>query len=269
MKQASAGGVGAGLRRLREERRISQHDIAVATKISPVALEAIERDDITRLPGGIFTRAFVRTYAAHLGLDPDRTLREFVAQFPGAEAEHFPQPAPPPVPEPRNIVARVLVQAGLIGLVLALAVIWLALARSGSSVAEPEERLLAADRIVAARSDVPLLPTVRPVADVVRSAASEAIPAIQEDGPLTIVLTPRANCWVSASADGQPLVERLLGRGEAVVLRARRRVVFKVGDAAAVSMLVNGEIGRELGGPGEVVTTRIESGNYREFLATP
>ncbi len=34
------------------------------------------------LPGGIFSRAFVRSYASEVGLDPDATIQEFIAQFP-------------------------------------------------------------------------------------------------------------------------------------------------------------------------------------------
>ncbi len=47
-----------------------------------MVLEALERDDIKRLPGGIFTRAFLRSYAVEVGLDPDTTVDEFLAQFP-------------------------------------------------------------------------------------------------------------------------------------------------------------------------------------------
>src|SRR5262245_36990962 len=83
--EAMPTGVGAGLRQRREERRISLRQIAASTRISPGALEAIERDDIKRLPGGIFTRAFVRAYATELGLDPERTLAEFLEQFPASD----------------------------------------------------------------------------------------------------------------------------------------------------------------------------------------
>src|SRR5512134_4052123 len=47
-----------------------------------MVLEALERDDIKRLPGGIFTRAFLRSYASEVGLDPGTTVDEFLAQFP-------------------------------------------------------------------------------------------------------------------------------------------------------------------------------------------
>jgi cytoskeletal protein RodZ len=57
------GGFGSRLRDAREGKGITLRQIANATKISMRALEALERNDISRLPGGIFTRAFVRSYA--------------------------------------------------------------------------------------------------------------------------------------------------------------------------------------------------------------
>src|SRR5262249_59570780 len=73
---------GAKLRDARERRGVSLRQIANATKISVAALEALERDDISRLPGGIFSRAFVRSYAIEVGLDPEATIQDFIAQFP-------------------------------------------------------------------------------------------------------------------------------------------------------------------------------------------
>ena len=70
------------MRDVREQRHISLRQIADTTKISIGVLEALERNDISRLPGGIFSRAFVRAYAAHIGVDPERTVREFIAEFP-------------------------------------------------------------------------------------------------------------------------------------------------------------------------------------------
>ena len=72
---------GAKLREARERRGVSLRDIAAHTKFSVAALEALERNDPSRLPGGIFARAFVRSYAAEVGLDPEATVREFVERF--------------------------------------------------------------------------------------------------------------------------------------------------------------------------------------------
>ena len=76
------GGFGSKLREARERRGMSLRQIASATKISIGALEALERNQLSRLPGGIFSRAFVRSYAIEVGLDPDATIQEFIAQFP-------------------------------------------------------------------------------------------------------------------------------------------------------------------------------------------
>jgi hypothetical protein len=73
---------GDRLRQRREERQIDLIAIAGQTKIKLALLEALERDDVSQWPGGIFRRAYVRTYAQMIGLDPDATLREFVELYP-------------------------------------------------------------------------------------------------------------------------------------------------------------------------------------------
>ena len=70
------------MRHVREQRGVSLRQIADATKISVGQLEALERNDISRLPGGIFSRAFVRSYAVEVGADPEQTVRDFLSQFP-------------------------------------------------------------------------------------------------------------------------------------------------------------------------------------------
>src|SRR6266542_4090869 len=75
---------GGKLRLARERRGISLRQIAASTKISVAVLEALERNDISRLPGGIFSRAFVRSYAIEIGVDPEQAVRDFIGQFPDA-----------------------------------------------------------------------------------------------------------------------------------------------------------------------------------------
>lgn len=77
--------LGAQLKRARDERGMSLSDIANRTKISVTALEALERNDLSKLPGGIFGRAFVRAYAGELGLDPDKTVADFHVALEEAE----------------------------------------------------------------------------------------------------------------------------------------------------------------------------------------
>ena len=70
------------MKRLREQRGITLREIADSTKLSVRTLEALERNDVSRLPGGIFSRGLVRAYAEQIGADPDVTVQEFITRFP-------------------------------------------------------------------------------------------------------------------------------------------------------------------------------------------
>ncbi len=71
---------GAYLKRERERRGLALRTISESTKVSVALLEGLEADDISRWPGGIFRRAFVRSYAECVGLDADDVVRRFEHQ---------------------------------------------------------------------------------------------------------------------------------------------------------------------------------------------
>jgi hypothetical protein len=73
---------GPRLRAERERRGISIETIASVTKVGGDLWEALERNDFSRWPSGIFARAFVRDYARAIGLDADETVNEFCRLFP-------------------------------------------------------------------------------------------------------------------------------------------------------------------------------------------
>jgi transcriptional regulator with XRE-family HTH domain len=85
---------GARLKHERERRKISIESIAESTKILGALLEGLERDDVSRWPIGLYRRAFFRSYAQAIGVDPETTLREFLERFP--EPEPLPLPVEPP-----------------------------------------------------------------------------------------------------------------------------------------------------------------------------
>src|SRR4029077_12592998 len=73
---------GARLRQRRERQHIALSTIAEQTKIKVSLLEALERDDVSHWPSGIFRRAFIRAYAHAIGLEPDVIVREFLEIYP-------------------------------------------------------------------------------------------------------------------------------------------------------------------------------------------
>jgi len=68
---------GQELREQRESRGISLDDVSVSTRVSMRHLQALEGDRFTELPGGVFNRGIVRSYAMCCGMDVDDTVRRF------------------------------------------------------------------------------------------------------------------------------------------------------------------------------------------------
>ena len=73
--------LGEELRRRREERGTSLNDISEATRIGTRFLKAIESDSFSILPGGIFTRSFIRAYAKQVGMNEDEAITLYQQQI--------------------------------------------------------------------------------------------------------------------------------------------------------------------------------------------
>jgi cytoskeleton protein RodZ len=68
---------GEQLRLAREARGISLKEISEQTRISTQYLEAIEKDEYKKLPGGIFNRSFIKAYARSVGFDENEALEAY------------------------------------------------------------------------------------------------------------------------------------------------------------------------------------------------
>lgn len=73
---------GPNLRRIRIQHGVSLQQIATETNVSEVLWAAMERNDFSRWPNGIFARAYIRDYAKIIGADPDAAVDEFCRWFP-------------------------------------------------------------------------------------------------------------------------------------------------------------------------------------------
>lgn len=88
---------GPELRRARERRGLALEEIAETTKVNVALFRGLENNDVSRWPSGLFRRAFIRSYAQAVGLDPEDTCRRFVRFFP-EEGDTVPEmrAVPPP-----------------------------------------------------------------------------------------------------------------------------------------------------------------------------
>jgi cytoskeleton protein RodZ len=282
MASDRASDFGTKLRAARERKGVSLRQIASKTKISIALLEALERNDVARLPGGIFSRAFVRSYAAEVGLDPETTIQEFVAQFPhdsvtaghptSAQVEDFET-----VENDRRMATTVL-SILAISIPLAGAVVYfsminrrapavsevapVAVSPTTGSASEPAPAVEPAPTAVP-----PVTPPPATKPATTPPASTPAQPADAVSDRLTIGLSARGPVWVSATVDGQKTISRLLQAGEKQTIEVKREMVITAGDAAALALTLNGANARPLGKAAEVVTVRINLTNYKDYLA--
>jgi cytoskeleton protein RodZ len=258
--------VGARLRAAREAKQITLREIAATTKISVSALEAVEQNDVTRLPGGIFTRAFVRAYANEVGLDAEETMRDYIEQVPPETVKEASR---------ADLLAdgydEFKSQRRMAGTAMTLLVVGIPLAggllylgtRDFTAVDEAAGRVVETqpaavnESLAASESTVVALP----VAGANESDDQDAVAEL-----LSLVLQPTDDCWVSLTIDGVLIFSRVMQGGERESYQAGDEIVINIGDAGAFEFTINQRPGRSLGAPGEVVTARITHQNVGSFL---
>ena len=290
--ERTASSFGARLREARERRGISLRQIANATKISVAVLEALERNDISKLPGGIFGRAFVRSYAIEVGLDPEATIHDFIGQFPNdSVTEGHPASTSSEdhvAVEGERRTARAFFWLMAISVPVAAGLLYFAsLSRqapadpapppiASPAAVEPPPPLAAAEQPggspaigappLSAAAAVPVAGAAVPVAVSTPPPAGARPPAATPADQLIVALTAKRPCWVSATVDGQKSIDRLLRAGERQTVTVRREMVLTAADASAIALQFNGADARALGTAGEVVTARFNPGNYKNYL---
>ena len=266
------GSFGEKLRREREMRGITLEEIAEATKIGSRSLRALETEDFGQLPGGIFNKGFVRSYARYLGIDADQAVADFLA----AEAIHL-QNAPDDtggsgIASSSSSTDGAGIPWVLVAIVVVVAVLvfggwkyWTGRsARAGAAPAgqtsapAPKQRPPAVQPSPqqtaphgSAGGAASTAPAVSP-SGANATHASAAGPSVEpkagppadttEAGSFTVSLRANQDSWISVTADGKTLIEdgMLYAAGERS-FRAHDRVVLKLGNAGGVEVSYNGK----------------------------
>lgn len=260
--------VGATLRRARTRKGLTLEQLAQSTKIGHAILEALENNDFERLPASIYTRGFLRAYAREVDLDPKETVDQYLEQFETAppivlapsESAQVRESSPEspeeaePSPSRRTIVIdpRRLSVPALAAAVLAVAIgAYFAFSRYN------------ADTGVETTAEASSKPTPPPAQQPDIAHASNVQPDV-----LRVELKATGPCWVSATADRESALSRLMQAGESHAIEARDELVLRVGDPSTVLVLVNGVATRPLGRAGQPITVQINKQNFREFQAS-
>ena len=268
--------VGERLRRARLDAGKTLDQVAADTKIQLWILEAIERDDFSRIPGGVFIRGYLTAVARAVGVNPSEVLTAYSPEF-------APQPAPPPPslppPDPNEVTRTPLWQyVVIVAMVLGSVVLWRNMTRTSHDItaALPTPAPVSAPPTTVPSPAVPPTPTPTPApanqpaesgATATTGATPPAAPAEPHEGdsavattaPLIVEVHASAEVWIEADADGERKVYQLFEQGQELRVEGQKEIRLLVGDAAAVSFTINGKPGRPLGGTGEV----------RQFVVSP
>ncbi|HYR27062.1 MAG TPA: RodZ domain-containing protein [Thermoanaerobaculia bacterium] len=248
---------GEELRREREIRGISLKEISDATKISKRFLDALERNDHKTLPAPVFTRGFVREYARYVGLNVEEMVNRYnfaaanddrIEKPPAVEkyAKQLPRDiSPKPAPKRGIPPAYAKVDRNAIWLVIIL----VALAGIAYWAIQNKRR----DDAAEAAANVPVA-TPKPAA----AAPTPAAAPKQDDTTLRMTVVATANSWVELHADGGRVFYGDFNAGEKKEFSAKDELRFgSIGNAAALTLTLNGVAVPSLGAEGEVIKNRI------------
>jgi cytoskeleton protein RodZ len=282
------GSFGENLRREREMRGISLDEIAGSTKISVRFLQAMENDDFANLPGGIFTRSFIRSYAKYLGLDDEQVMSEFQMMTQTKDVElgrlMFASSSNSPRPERRPLLLPIVLAVTMLaggyslfrythrheetpvttpGNGAAQAAPSPAPSRSAAppgTASDPQ-----GSSAPAASSQPPGPASVSngvtgSLQKSMAAGASQALggapnaapagPAPERDMVLKVAATQRV--WVSVDADGKTALQRTLSPQDTSTITAKDHFDLVTANAQALTLTLNGEMLKPLGRQGEV-----------------
>jgi cytoskeleton protein RodZ len=262
---------GETLQREREMRGISLEEISAATKISTRNLRALEEEKFDQLPGGIFNKGFVRSYARFLGIDEERVVGDYISAenefrrkrvkdavdsgiVPAEELLAVaPQEAEPAAKHSSAFRSTAVV---LVLLLVIGAGSWLWLG-SRAKVSQVRTQASARQSQTAPTTAQPSA-AVESAPDTAKVSAAESatgekkedrksqaeaasIPENTAGDRLSLHLRAKQDSWVQVTADGKVLLEAVLASGTDRSFEASKKFVVKLGNAAGVEVSYNGK----------------------------
>jgi len=251
------GNFGERLKRERELREVSLEEITTATRIGPHFLEALENEEWSKLPGGVFNRGFVRSIARYLGLDEEALLAEYDVAY---NEQVPPRPEPPGegIPSPQRwvpvalgVALLVLLAALVIGGIYGLR--YLASRRARKAAMAPTATALPFSEDSSGSSSAP--------ASSRSSASSAPSPAVPG---LDLLVSPSAPTHLRIVADGNLLFDTIIHPGENRHFAASDEFEVTVADSGALLLELNGQAMPPLGLPGSSGTIRLSRQDLRQ-----
>ena len=250
------GSFGELLKRERELREVTLNEVTVATRIPPRFLEAFEREDWEKLPGGVFNRGFVRAIARYLGLDEENLLSEYDLAY-GEQRPAISELAENPIPSPPKWA---IVGAGIAILLLLVGVVWGSVygwrrytahraakraALTASALDTSRSGQVSIPGTVAAAGPNAASPTPQPPPANAASPASNSSASADRNSSapqrLDLAVSTSGQTRVRVVADGRVVLDSRLPAGETRRLFAKNQFVVSAAHPDVVLLELNGQ----------------------------
>jgi cytoskeleton protein RodZ len=267
---------GDHLKREREMRGVSLEEIAAATRISTRFLEALEKEQWSELPGGVFNRGFIRSVSKYLGLDEEDMVAEYALETqqgapPTAGQRplpNFPNRAKASADMSSDWRRRSWIPAavGLSALAVLVAAGWFVGARFGPTLLERLHRLRVASADGSARSASVTAPGPTSAAGAAHSPITGSAPTIGDPAVLPPVganplgaatdslelkIEAGKPAHVRVTADGQSVFDADVGAGGTKTFQARDSFEVTSNEASALVLEHDGHPMPPNGSPGQ------------------
>ncbi len=245
--------IGEYLKKEREKRQISLRKVADETKIPIRYLEAMERGEVELIPGEVYLKGFLRSYAEEIGLDGGAVLERYRERTQPKDTEEQPSGAAElrGRKKPRRVSWHLRYERAFVFVLLLVLLIVAIIAafRGGGG----------------RRQD---LPQPQPQVQQEPQASKEESAPRPEPAPKVLAqeleIFARDECWVEAYSQGKRLFALLLEPGESKQLSVRENVALLLGKPAVVRLKYGEE---EVGGLGKETVTVVfdNEGNYNIY----
>lgn len=240
--------IGDTLRSERLRLGLDLDQVAERTKIGTRLLEAMEANDFDKLPGGVFTRSFVKQYARVLGLDEEaigaefKTIEnrneEFTLPLQGFRSQAEIASVVPHEENSRlsNLDPKLrsrLVSAGWVALAIVVCAGGYYFLNHERVVAPVAQKDKAATQAAVAVAPAPLAQTA-PV-------EAKPAPAPAPVGVVQVLLKASADSWISVTADGRRQFEGILQANDSKQIDANDKVKVIAGNSGGLDIALNGK----------------------------
>ncbi|WP_368292657.1 RodZ domain-containing protein [Dehalobacter sp. TBBPA1] len=262
-------GEGAVLKKAREEKGLSYQEVEDSIKIRVRYLEALENENYGVLPGTTYTRGFLRTYAKHLGINPQEIIDSYNASL-VKEAEPDIEPRLSPIPS-NQVWFRPVVLAGMaiLAVIIVVGIIFVSNLgnKSGTFHYTPTPLPAAPKASDQNTADSGMGQDTNTVGQE-QNAGQPSQPQTEQYEGIVVELTFTADCWVVVNVDGKQALSGTIPSGKMQTLQADKQIEFvSIGNAGGLSLKVNGHTIPPLGKTGDVLQNYIIDENKVKELA--